>query len=118
MTPLEAVAAFLLHSVEDIEADYPGVFSQMSGMCMAFTYENPWMAGFAFTAEDGFVTSMIILYNDELSDDEIMAYYTEAGYTCTKTGQNEDGDDTYVITNGVITIDYAASRGIVTVIDD
>lgn len=118
ITPIEAATAFLLHDVEDIEDEYSGVFTQMNGMYMSFMEENPWIAGIAFTPEDGFVTSLIILYNEELSDDDIMAYYTEAGYTCTKTGQDEDGEDVYVITNGVISIDYSAQRGVVTVIDD
>ncbi len=111
MTPIDAVNAFILGDVEEIEEEYPGVFTQASGMYMCFMDENPWLAGVAFTPNNGFVDTIILLYNEDLGDDDVVNYYKEAGYTCTKTGTNEDGDDTYTFTNGTYSVDYCAGRG-------
>ncbi|MCH5302314.1 MAG: hypothetical protein J1E77_05685 [Prevotella sp.] len=117
MTPADAVASFLLQDVEDIEDAYPDVFMQMGDMYMTFMEDNYWLAGVAFTPVDGFVTSLIILYNEDLTDEDIIAYYTDLGYTATQTGTGEDGDE-YTITNGVIMIAYSGNRATITFIDE
>lgn len=111
MTPIDAVATFILRDIADIEEEYPDVFSQMGDMYMCFMDENPYLSGIAFTPVDGFVTSVVMLYNEDLDDQAIVDYYTEEGYTCTLTGTDEEGYDTYTITNGAISIEYVGGRG-------
>ena len=88
---------------------------QMGDMYATFMEENPWLMGVAFTPNDGFVDTVVLLYNEDLSDDDIIAYYTEAGYTCTKTGfDEEEGADIYTFTNGTYSAVYCLGRGVVT----
>ena len=114
MTPIDAVNAFILGDLEEIEEEYPGVFTQMGEIYAAFMEENPWLMGVAFTPNGSFIDTIVLLYNEELSDDDIISYYTEAGYTCTKTGvDEEEGTDIYTFTNGTYAVTYSAGRGVV-----
>jgi len=119
ITPAEAAQAFLLKSVEDIEDEYPDVFMLMNGMYSTFMEENPYLMGIAFTPVDGTVNTLVLLYNEDLSDEDVIAYYTDLGYTATKTGFNEDDKkDIYTISNGVVTIVYCDARSEVTILDE
>lgn len=116
--PIDAVNAFLLGDVAEIEEEYPDVFSEMNGMYMYFMVENPYLMGIAFTAVEGFVDSVILLYNEDLSTENIISYYTDADYTCTKTGTDEEGYDIYTFTNGMISIAYSEGRGVATFVGE
>lgn len=116
--PIDAVNAFLLGDVAEIEEEYPDVFTQMNGMYMCFMEENPYLMGIAFTAVDGLVDSVILLYNEDLSNEDLISYYTEAGYTCTLTGTDEEGLDVYTFTNGMISIEYSEGRGVATFVGE
>lgn len=116
--PIDAVNAFLLGDVTEIEEEYPDVFTQMNGMYMCFMEENPYLMGIAFTAVDGLVDSVILLYNEDLSNEDIISYYTEAGYTCSLTGTDEEGLDVYTFTNGMISIEYSEGRGVATFVGE
>jgi hypothetical protein len=118
ITPIDAVNEFLLGDVVEIEDAYPDVFSQMSGMYMCFMEENPYLMGIALTAVDGLVDSVILLYNEDLSTEDIISYYTDADYTCTLTGTDEEGLDTYTFTNGMISIAYSEGRGVATFVGE
>ena len=112
MNPIEAVNVFLFIDEEEIEEEYSDVFTQMDGMYMCFMEENLYLAGMAFTPVDGLVTSVIMLYNEDLSTEDIISYYTEAGYTCTLDGTDEEGYDVYTFTDGMISITYSDGRGV------
>ena len=116
--PIDAVNAFLLGDVAEIEEEYPDVFTQMNGMYMCFMEENPYLMGIAFTAVDGLVDSVILLYNEDLSNEDLISYYTEAGYTCSLTGTDEEGLDVYTFTNGMISIEYSEGRGVATFVGE
>lgn len=116
--PIDAVNAFLLGDVAEIEEEYPDVFTQMNGMYMCFMEENPYLMGIAFTAVDGLVDSVILLYNEDLSNEDLISYYTEAGYTCNLTGTDEEGLDVYTFTNGMISIEYSEGRGVTTFVGE
>ncbi len=113
MTPIEAVNALIMGDLEEIESDYPDTFSEMGGMYVCFMEENPYLMGVAFTLDGGIVNSVILLYNEDLSDEDIINYYTEAGYTCQKTGYDEEEEaDIYTFTNGMFAITYSGGRGV------
>ena len=116
--PIDAVNAFLLGDVAEIEEEYPDVFTQMNGMYMCFMEENPYLMGIAFTAVDGLVDSVILLYNEDLSNEDLISYYIEAGYTCNLTGTDEEGLDVYTFTNGMISIEYSEGRGVATFVGE
>ena len=119
MTPIEAANTFMHTDVEDIEEAYPGVFTQTEGMYMCFIEDNEWLSGIAFAPVDGIVGIITIFYNDEKDDQAIIDYYTKEGYTCTKTGYNDEEEaDIYTFTNGVFSIKYCAGRGGVTYIGE
>lgn len=115
-TPIDVVNMFMGQDIEDILDEYEDVFFAMGNMYMAFMEENEMLSGFALTVEDGIVNSIILLYNGE--DEEVINYYTEEGYFCMPMGENEDGDQTYIMLNGNILINYAAGRGVVTYFND
>lgn len=119
MTPIDAANTFMLVDLEEIEEAYPGVFSQTEGVYMGFIENNEWLSGIAFVPVDGFIGRITILYNDEKDDQTIIDYYTGEGYTCTKTGHDDEEEaDIYTITNGVFSIKYCAGRGGVTYIGE
>ncbi len=118
MTPIDAVNEFLLGDLAEIEELYPDAFSDMGGMYACFMEENPSLMGVALTVSDGLVNSVILLYNEELGTEDIISYYTEAGYTCTKTGTDEDGYDVYTFTDGMISIAYTEGRGVATFVGE
>ena len=55
-------------------------------------------------------------FNEELTDDDVLAYYQAAGYTCTESGTNDEGGKIYTIVNAEdgVTINYSEGRGIAT----
>ena len=118
ITPIDAVSSFLLGDFAEIEEEYPDAFSDMGGMYACFMEENPNLMGVALTVTDGLVDSVILLYNEELSTEDIIAYYTEAGYTCTQTGTDEEGYGVYTFTNGMISIAYTEGRGVATFVGE
>lgn len=118
ITPIDAVSSFLLGDFAEIEEEYPDAFSDFGGMYAYFMEENPNLMGVALTVTDGLVDSVILLYNEELSTEDIIAYYTEAGYTCTQTGTDEEGYGVYTFTNGMISIAYTEGRGVATFVGE
>ncbi len=112
ITPIEAVNALIMADLDEVEEQFPGVFSEMAGMYACFMEENEYLSGIAFTLEEGLVSSVIMLYNEDLADEDIINYYTQAGYTCTEAGTDEDGETIYNITNGQYFITYSAGRGV------
>lgn len=115
MTPIEAVNAFIGETLEDIEDEYPGMFSEMFGMYAAFATEedeNEYLEGIVLIVEDNNTVSAVrLLYSFE--DADAIAYYTENGYTCTETGTTEEGEKLYTFTNGTFTITYGGGSGTV-----
>ena len=118
ITPIEAANAFIGETLEDIEDEYPGMFTEMSGMYAAFASEddtNEYLEGIVLELDDNNVVSEVrLLYM--IGDEEVVAYYTENGYTCTENGTFEEEGETYtkyIITNGTFTITYSAGSGTV-----
>ena len=113
MTPIEAVNALIMGDLEEIESDYPDTFSEMNGMYVTFMEDNPYLMGVAFTLDGGIVNSVILLYNEDLSDEDIISYYTQAGYECKQTGYDEEEElPIYTFTNGMFAITYSGGRGV------
>ena len=117
ITPLEVVDQFLGEDIEDILDQYNNLMEN-NGMYMAFMDENELLMGFALNTEERIVTSIVLLYNEDLSDEDIIDYYTKAGYTCTDTGEVDEDEETpiYVFTNpntGIF-ITYSGLRGVAT----
>lgn len=115
MTPEDVVNTFLGESIDDILEEYDG-FSSMGSTYMAFMDENDYMMGFALNVNEGEVASIVILYNEDLSDEDIIDYYKNAGYTITDTGEidEEEGTPIYIFSNSNTRIVYSCSRGVAT----
>ncbi len=114
ITPEEAVNKFLLQNIEDILAEYPDVFMDMNGMYAAFMEENEWLMGVAIVPVEGYVINVVLLFNEDFSDEDIIKYYTDRGYTSENMGKDEEGRDTYTFTKGNISIGYCENRGVAT----
>ena len=115
MTPEDVVNTFLGESIDDILEEYDG-FSSMGSTYMAFMDENDYMMGFALNVAEGDVASIVILYNEDLADEDIIDYYKNAGYTITDTGEidEEEGTPIYIFSNASTRIVYSCSRGVAT----
>ena len=117
MTPEEVVDNFLGENIEDILEEYDG-FTSSGSMYMAFMEDAEYLMGFALNVVDDTVTSIILLYNEDLTDEDIIEYYKSAGYTITDTGEvdEEEGTPIYIFSkpSAGITIVYSCSRGVVT----
>lgn len=115
MTPEEVVNTFLGESIDDILEEYDG-FSSMGSTYMAFMEENDYMMGFALNVAEGDVVSIVILYNEDLTDEDIIDYYKSAGYTITDTGEvdEEEGTPIYIFSNANTRIVYSCARGVAT----
>ena len=117
ITPLEVVDQFLGEDIEDILDQYNNLMEN-NGMYMAFMDENELLMGFALNTQERIVNSIVLLYNEELSDEDIIDYYTKAGYTCTDTGEVDEDEETpiYLFSNpntGIL-ITYSGLRGVAT----
>jgi hypothetical protein len=115
MTPEDVVNTFLGESIDDILEEYDG-FSSMGSTYMAFMDENDYMMGFALNVNEGEVASIVILYNEDLADEDIIDYYKNAGYTVTDTGEidEEEGTPIYIFSNSNTRIVYSCARGVAT----
>ena len=115
-TPEGIVGSFLGEDINDILEDYGDALTQSGTMYMAFMDENELLMGFALNTEDDIVTSIVLLYAEELSDEDIIAYYEDLGYTCTDTGEvdEDEGTPIYQFINAEegVAIAYTASRGV------
>jgi len=114
-TPEEA-ASFLGADINDLIEEYGDVFEDLGGMYMINVDESEYLMTFALMVEDNIVTSVILLFNEDISDEDIVNYYQSLGYTVQNTGVDEEtGSDTYLFTNadeGII-ISYSEGRAVV-----
>ncbi|MCR5642608.1 MAG: hypothetical protein K6G32_04625 [Prevotella sp.] len=117
MSPIEVVGSFIGKSLDDIEEEYPGVFSDMFGLGIYSAYasdDNEWLEGAVLLLDETTEVATGIRLLFAIEDEQVIAYYTENGYTSTENGTDEDGQKVYVITNGTYTINYAGGTGEVT----
>lgn len=114
LEPIEIVDQFMGESIADVLDENEGKFLDMDGTYLASVEDAYYVYSFGLTASGGTVNKISLLYNEELSDADIVAYYQEAGYTCVKTGKNDDELDTYTFTNDAFVINYCDLVGQVT----
>jgi hypothetical protein len=88
-----------------------GLYSAMA------SEDNEWLEGAVLVLDDATVATGIRLLF-ALEDAEVIAYYTENGYSCTENGTSEDGEAMYIFTNGTYTVNYCGGTGEVTRGDD
>ncbi len=113
--PIDAVDLFLGQDINDIIDVYGDAFMEVGAMYMA-SVDNEYLMSIALTVDEDTVNSVILLFNEELTDDEIIDYYQQAGYTCNATGTDEDGETIYTFVNSEdgVSINYSAGRGVAT----
>ena len=121
-TPVEVERLLLGQNINDLLDEYPDAFIAISDSLYMINYEDdPYLMSVAANVSDGIVNKVTILYNEELTDEDVIAYYTEEGYQCMPTGNvTEDGATQYMFTNvatGSIII-YADLVGVSTLLSD
>ena len=117
MSPIEVAGAFIGKKLDEIEEDYPGMFSDMFGLGIYSAYasdDNEWLEGAVLLLDETTEVVIGIRLLFAIDDAEVITYYTENGYKYTEKGIDEDGQKVYVITNGTYTINYAGGTGEVT----
>ena len=121
-TPVEVERLLLGQNINDLLDEYPDAFFAINDSLYMINYEDdPYLMSVAASVSDGIVNMVTILYNEELTDQDVIAYYTEEGYQCMPTGNvTEDGATQYMFTNvatGSIII-YADLVGVSTLLSD
>lgn len=121
-TPVEVERLLLGQNIDDLLDEYPDAFITISDSSYMINYDDdPYLMSVAAYVSDGIVNKVTILYNEELTDEDIIAYYTDEGYTCMPTGNvTEDGFTQYMFAN-VATgsfIIYADLVGVSTLLSD
>lgn len=117
LEPDDAVSQFLGADIEDVLDEYEGLFMPVGEtMYMAGVEDSEYLMSFALSVQNGKVVSVILLYNEDLSDDDIIEYYKQLGYTVIPEGEDEEGEPIYSFTKDVdgahIIINYSAGRGV------
>lgn len=107
MEPLEIANLFMGEDIDNVLDEYEGKFLDMDGTYLASVEDAYYVYSFGLKTSNGSVDKISLLYNEDLTDAEIVAYYQEAGYTCVKTGKNDEELDTYTFTNDTYVINYS-----------
>ena len=116
ITPIEAADKFIGMSLESIFEENPEMFVEMMGMYSAWAGEddeNDYLEAIVLLTDgNDVVTGLRLLYAAE--DADVIAYYTEKGYTCKENGTDEEDQKMYVITDGTYTINFVGGTGEIT----
>lgn len=120
--PIDLVESFYNRNIADIIDEYDGVFSKVDGNSyMSVTDEvNDYVMAVGLGVEDDVVTKVTLLYNEDMSDEEIIEYYKGKDYTCTPTGKvDEEGNAEYLLKDEAAgaEIVFCAGIGVVTYTD-
>lgn len=102
ITPLDVVSTFLGKGIDYILDEFGDRLAPNNGAYWGYAGENnTYLVYFTlFPDDDGVVSSIVLMYNDDLSDDDIIAYYEDAGYEIHETGEDEEtGAPTYLFMN-------------------
>lgn len=99
LDPEEALSLFLGANVDDLMDQYENALMEISGILMGSVVDGSMLMGFSLNQTDGVVTSITFLYNEDLTDDQVIEYYKEAGYTVSENGKNDDEINQYIFTN-------------------
>ena len=113
-TPVEVVSAIMGQTIEYLMEEYPGVITQFNNIYMINYEDDPYLMCVMIDASSDVITKLTILYNEDLEDDALVAYYQEEGYTCLPTGNvNDEGKAEYLfmdMSTGIM-IKYCDSIG-------
>lgn len=100
MKPEDAVSTFLGMDEEDFIDQYGDyTFSAEKGKYMILM-ETDMLMGIGITVDNGKVTEVTLLYNEDLTDEDIIAYYEKLGFIASDCGEDEEtGAHVYLFMN-------------------
>jgi len=101
LNPASAVAKYMGASLDVLKEDFGDALYMIDENSYLISLEdNQWLMAMAFYLTDGVVKQMSLLYNEDLTDEDIIAYYQELGYTATPCGADEQtGKEVYLFMN-------------------
>lgn len=99
LTPAEAVSMFLGLSEEDLIEEYGESLIKVGEDLYMADVNNDYLMAVGITVTDGKVTPVVLLFNEDLEDEDIVAYYAGLGFTATPCGPDEEGYEVYLFMN-------------------
>lgn len=99
LNPRSAVELFMGAELEDLQEEYGDAMMKASENNYLVSVDNEWLMAIGFEVKDGKVVKVILLYNEDLSDEDIIEYYKEFGYTATPYEGEEEGEVGYLFMN-------------------
>lgn len=99
LTPKEAVSLFLGMSEEDLIENYGKSLANVGeGIYMA-NVENDYLMAVGITVSNGKVANVTLLFNEDLEDADVIAYYEGLGFTANPCGADDNGAEVYLFMN-------------------
>lgn len=100
LNPGSAVALFMGAALEDLREEYGDAMLKAGENSYLISVDNnEWLMAVGFEVKDGKVVKVILLYNEDLTDEDIIEYYKEFGYTAMPYEGEEEGEVGYLFMN-------------------
>lgn len=99
LNPGSAVAIFMGAAMEDLQDEYGDALMKVGNGEYLLNVDNDWLMAIGITVEDGKVVKVVLLYNEDLTDEDIIDYYRELGYSAMPFNGEEEGQVGYLFMN-------------------
>lgn len=99
LNPRSAVAIFMGAAWEDLQDEYGDALLKIGDGEYLVSVDNEWLMAIGFTVEEGKVVKVVLLYNEDLTDEDIIEYYKEFGYTAMPYEGDEESEGGYLFMN-------------------
>lgn len=99
LNPGSAVALLMGAALEDLQEEYGDAMLKAGENSYLISVDNEWLMAVGFEVKDGKVVKVILLYNEDLSDEDIVAYYEDLGYKAMPFDGEEEGEVGYLFMN-------------------
>lgn len=99
INPRSAVAIFLGAAMKDLEEEYGNALTKIADGQYILNVDNEWLMAVGITVEEGKVVKVVLLYNEDLTDEDIIAYYEKYEFTAIPFDGEEEGQVGYLFMN-------------------
>ena len=99
LNPRSAVAIFMGADIEDLLDEYGDALQNIAADQYLLNVDNEWLMAIGLTIEEGKVVKVVLLYNEDLTDEDIIEYYKEFGYSAMPFEGEEEGEVGYLFMN-------------------
>lgn len=98
LSPISAPALFMGMTEDDLKEEYGSSLMNVAPGSYMMYVENDYLEVVGVNIVDGVVKQVVLLFNESLSDEEIIDYYKEYGYMAMPY-EGEEGETAYLFMN-------------------